>query len=135
MIFWFKELLCLNICNFMLFKLMLLGITWVGQRETFRICTFVVKYVSTFQLWWNLYFTIVPISCIYLKVLGVTLVKIKLIWLAYKTFTFYVMNTADWNACKYFVIFFVKRIFNFASSLLSTGSVNTNNELLLFDVN
>ena len=32
---------------------------------------------------------------IYFKVLGFALVKIKLIWLAYKTFTFYVMNTAD----------------------------------------
>ena len=39
--------------------------------------------------------TILLISCIYLKVLGFALVKIKLIWLAYKTFTFYVMNTAD----------------------------------------
>ena len=38
---------------------------------------------------------IVLISCIYFKVLGFALVKIKLIWLAYKTFTFYVMNTAD----------------------------------------
>ena len=30
-----------------------------------------------------------------IEILGFALVKIKLIWLAYKTFTFYVMNTAD----------------------------------------